>query len=216
MAATIDRSAGQAGATIAEGRRPVDYVWAAARIAIGWIFLWAFLDKTFGWGFATPSDRAWIAGGSPTTGFLKGTGENALGGFFSALAGQAWVDWLFMAGLLGIGLALILGIATRLAALAGTFMLALMWAAELPPGQQPLHGRPHRLLHRPDRPGDGRRRHHPRTRRPADRAAPRLAEVVRTGHARPPSSTGRALRCGPTAPVRGTSSSGAGPPPAGQ
>ncbi|MEV4569763.1 hypothetical protein AB0K12_38895 [Nonomuraea sp. NPDC049419] len=74
MAATIDRSAGQAGATITEGRRPVGYVWAAARIAIGWIFLWAFLDKTFGWGFATPSDRAWIAGGSPTTGFLKGTG----------------------------------------------------------------------------------------------------------------------------------------------
>ncbi|TMR37519.1 hypothetical protein ETD85_07950 [Nonomuraea zeae] len=39
-------------------RRPVDYVWAAARIAIGWIFLWAFLDKTFGWGFATPANRA--------------------------------------------------------------------------------------------------------------------------------------------------------------
>ncbi|MEU1639921.1 hypothetical protein ABZ440_44135, partial [Nonomuraea sp. NPDC005701] len=51
-------------------RTPVEYVWAVARIAIGWIFLWAFLDKTFGWGFATPAGKAWVAGGSPTTGFL--------------------------------------------------------------------------------------------------------------------------------------------------
>ncbi|MEU8245723.1 DoxX family membrane protein [Nonomuraea sp. NPDC048916] len=113
-------------------RRPVDYVWAVARISLGWIFLWAFLDKTFGWGFATPAERAWVAGGSPTTGFLKGTGENALGGVFSALAGQAWVDWLFMAGLLGVGLALVLGVGTRIAAGAGTVMMLLMWAAELP------------------------------------------------------------------------------------
>ncbi|WP_228010236.1 hypothetical protein [Nonomuraea phyllanthi] len=60
--------------------------------SLGWIFLWAFLDKTFGWGFATPAAKAWINGGSPTTGFLKGTGEHALGGFFGSLAGQAWVD----------------------------------------------------------------------------------------------------------------------------
>ncbi|MEV4115690.1 hypothetical protein [Nonomuraea sp. NPDC049695] len=119
-------------------RRPVDYVWAVARISIGWIFLWAFLDKTFGWGFATPANRAWISGGSPTTGFLKGTGENALGGFFSSLAGQAWVDWLFMAGLLGIGLALILGVGTRIAAVAGSLMLVLMWAAELPLDTNPF------------------------------------------------------------------------------
>ncbi|MFI6917095.1 hypothetical protein [Streptosporangium sp. NPDC050284] len=113
-------------------RRPVDYVWAIARISLGWIFLWAFLDKTFGWGFATPAERAWINGGSPTTGFLKGTGENALGGLFSGLAGQAWVDWLFMLGLLGVGAALLLGAGLRVAAVAGGLMMVLMWAAELP------------------------------------------------------------------------------------
>ncbi|MFB9676280.1 hypothetical protein [Streptosporangium vulgare] len=113
-------------------KRPVDYVWAIARIAIGWVFLWAFLDKTFGWGFATPAAKSWLNGGSPTTGFLKGTGENALGGLFSGLAGQAWVDWLFMAGLLGIGLALVLGVGLRIAAVAGGLLLVLMWAAELP------------------------------------------------------------------------------------
>ncbi|MFG1947117.1 hypothetical protein [Nonomuraea sp. NPDC048826] len=114
------------------GRRPVDYVWALARIALGWTFLWAFVDKTFGLGFATPAEKAWLAGGSPTTGFLKGTEENALGGLFTALAGQAWVDWMFMAGLLGVGAALVLGVGLRAAAVAGGLMLLLMWAAELP------------------------------------------------------------------------------------
>ncbi|MFI6483554.1 hypothetical protein ACIBH1_36880 [Nonomuraea sp. NPDC050663] len=118
--------------------RPVDYVWAATRISLGWIFLWAFLDKTFGWGFATPAERAWVNGASPTTGFLKGAGENALGGFFSGLAGQAWVDWLFMAGLLGIGAALILGIGLRVAAVAGGLLLVMMWAAGLPLDTNPF------------------------------------------------------------------------------
>ncbi|MEV4805278.1 hypothetical protein AB0K18_35210, partial [Nonomuraea sp. NPDC049421] len=46
--------------------------------------------------------------------------------------------WLFMAGLLGVGLALILGVAARLAAVAGTLMLVLMWAAELPLANNPF------------------------------------------------------------------------------
>ncbi|GIH28652.1 hypothetical protein Aph01nite_69620 [Acrocarpospora phusangensis] len=117
---------------------PVDYVWAVARIALGWVFLWAFLDKLFGWGLATPAAKAWINGGSPTTGFLKGAGENALGGFYAGLAGQAWVDWLFMTGLLGIGAALILGAGMRIAAAAGTLLLAMMWAAELPLANNPF------------------------------------------------------------------------------
>ncbi|KAA9375483.1 DoxX family membrane protein [Microbispora cellulosiformans] len=114
------------------GAGPVRYVWAAARIAIGWVFLWAFLDKLFGWGFATPAAKAWINGGSPTTGFLKGTADRTFGDLFGALAGQAWVDWLFMTGLLGIGAALILGVGMRIAAAAGGLLLLMMWAAELP------------------------------------------------------------------------------------
>ena len=136
MATTLNKPVVETGATATH--RPVDYVWAVARISIGWVFLWAFLDKTFGWGFATPANRAWIEGGSPTTGFLKGTGENALGGLFSGLAGQAWVDWLFMAGLLGIGLALVLGVGLRIAAITGTLLLVLMWAAELPLANNPF------------------------------------------------------------------------------
>jgi thiosulfate dehydrogenase (quinone) large subunit len=55
-----------------------------------------------------------------------------LEGTFHAIAGAAWADWLFMAGLLGIGIALILGIGLRAAAVSGTVMMVLMWAAEWP------------------------------------------------------------------------------------
>ena len=47
-------------------------VLAVVRVAVGFVFLWAFLDKTFGFGYATPSAKAWINGGSPTKGFLSG------------------------------------------------------------------------------------------------------------------------------------------------
>ncbi|MGV9595272.1 hypothetical protein ACWDR1_01250 [Streptosporangium sandarakinum] len=136
--APVAGAAGETTTTTAATARPAAYAWAAARIGIGWVFLWAFLDKVFGWGLATPADRAWINGGSPTTGFLKGAGDNALGGLFGALAGHAWVDWLFMTGLLGIGAALVLGIGMRIAAVTGTLMLVLMWAAELPLANNPF------------------------------------------------------------------------------
>jgi hypothetical protein len=44
---------------------------AVLRVSMGFVFLWAFLDKTFGLHYATPSAKAWIHGGSPTQGFLK-------------------------------------------------------------------------------------------------------------------------------------------------
>lgn len=106
---------------------------AVLRISLGSIFLWAFLDKTFGWGYATTSDHSWINGGSPTKGFLSGVDVGPLSGFFNDIAGQAWADWLFMLGLLGVGLALILGIGMRIAAGAGALMMLFMWLAEFPP-----------------------------------------------------------------------------------
>lgn len=116
------------------------YALAVARIMLGFVFLWAFLDKTFGLGLATPAERAWISGGSPTTGFLTmGVNpESPMANFFIGLAGQAWVDWLFMLGLLGIGVALILGVGLRIAAVSGTILLVLMWAAENPLENNPL------------------------------------------------------------------------------
>jgi thiosulfate dehydrogenase (quinone) large subunit len=105
---------------------------AVVRIAMGLVFAWAFVDKTFGFGYATPSANAWINGGSPTEGFLGNIDHGPLGDVFRGWAGDAWADWLFMLGLAGIGIALLLGIGLRIAAVAGTIMMLLMWAAEWP------------------------------------------------------------------------------------
>lgn len=108
---------------------------AALRVVTGFVFLWAFLDKTFGWGYATPAGKGWIDGGSPTKGFLSHVAAGPMESVFHAWAGAWWADWLFMLGLLGIGLALTAGVALRLTAGAGTLMMALMWAAEWPPAR---------------------------------------------------------------------------------
>ena len=113
---------------------------AALRVGIGFLFLWAFLDKTFGLNYSTPSNHAWINGGSPTKGFLGGVAVGPFQSTFHDWAGQGWADWLFMLGLLGIGLALILGVGLRFAAAAGTLMVALMWFAVYPPAQHAADG----------------------------------------------------------------------------
>jgi thiosulfate dehydrogenase [quinone] large subunit len=119
-------------------RRPVDYVWAGLRIGLGWIFLWAFLDKAFGWGFATASENAWVNGGSPTEGFLSFATTGPFQDFYQSFAGAVWADVLFMVGLAGIGTALLTGIALRVAAVTGALLMVLMWAAVLPPPNNPF------------------------------------------------------------------------------
>lgn len=54
---------------------------------------------------------------------------------FHELAGTWWADTLFMLGLLAVGVALVLGIGLRIAAVTGTLMMLLMWIAEWPPAQ---------------------------------------------------------------------------------
>jgi thiosulfate dehydrogenase [quinone] large subunit len=105
---------------------------AVLRISTGFVFLWAFLDKTFGFGYATPTERAWINGGSPTKGFLANLETGPFQNFFHDIAGTGWANWAFMLGLLGIGLALTAGIGLRIAAAASALMMALMWIAEWP------------------------------------------------------------------------------------
>jgi thiosulfate dehydrogenase [quinone] large subunit len=115
---------------------------AIFRVLLGVEFLWAFLDKTFGLGYATPAARAWINGGSPTKGFLSRVAVGPFESTFHAWAGAPWADWLFMLGLLGIGIALILGIGLRAAAVSGTLMMLLMWAAEWPLDKLTSAGQP--------------------------------------------------------------------------
>ncbi|MFD8735323.1 hypothetical protein ACFV06_10395 [Streptomyces sp. NPDC059618] len=118
------------------------YAFAGLRLLTGFVFLWAFLDKTFGLGYATPSGKGWIDGGSPTKGFLGSVAAGPMKSTFHSWAGAAWVDWLFMAGLLGVGVALVAGVALRLAAVSGTVMMAFMWLAEWPPARHLSDGSP--------------------------------------------------------------------------
>ena len=117
---------------------------------MGWTFLWAFVDKLFGLGFATGRDAetgaivfggadAWINGGSPTAGVLGFALKGPFKGFYETITGvqmsaagpaaAGWVDWVFMLSMLGIGLALILGIGVRLAALGGIAWMAIFYTA---------------------------------------------------------------------------------------
>lgn len=120
-----------------------------ARLSLGFVLLWAFFDKLFGLGFATCRDAAtsavsvgcsaaWAHGGSPTTGFLKFATKGPFADWYQSLAGQTWVDWLFMASLLLLGVSLVLGIFIRLAAVGGSLLFLLMWAAMLWPENNPI------------------------------------------------------------------------------
>lgn len=126
---------------------------AVLRIGFGLTFLWSFVDKLLGLGFATGrsvdettgaetidrfGDAAWINDGSPTEGFLTFGTKGPFADFYQSFAGAAWADWLFMIGLLGIGVALTLGIGMRLAAVTGALLYVLMWTAALPPANNPI------------------------------------------------------------------------------
>lgn len=136
-----------AAVTSAPARRAL----AVLRIGFGLTFLWAFVDKLLALGFATGKnpetgavDRlgpdAWINGGSPTFGFLKFgvSPDNPFHGAYNAIAGVWWADWLFMLGLLGIGLALTLGVGLRITAIAGGLLYLLMWVASWPLANNPV------------------------------------------------------------------------------
>ena len=129
---------------------------AVLRIGFGLTFLWAFFDKLLALGFSTGAitndagakigvdyfgkDAAWINGGNPTEGFLKfGVADsNPFQGFYNSIGGTAWADWLFMLGLLGIGLALTFGFGIRIAAATGALLYLLMWTASLPLDNNPV------------------------------------------------------------------------------
>jgi thiosulfate dehydrogenase [quinone] large subunit len=127
-----------------------DRALATLRIAFGITFLWAFLDKLLALGFHTGYDQegnldrfgpaAWINGGSPTEGFLAfGVPENnPFKGFFNGMADMVLIEWLFMFGLLGIGVSLLLGVAMRIGTAAGALMYAFMYAAVLPLENNPV------------------------------------------------------------------------------
>jgi thiosulfate dehydrogenase (quinone) large subunit len=131
------------------GDNKIRIIWGLLRMGLGLIFLWAFFDKLLGLGFSTCRDGetgivtimcegAWLNGGSPTTGFLKFATSGPLAGFYQSLAGITMVDWIFMLGLLGIGIGLTFGIMVRISSLTGALIVFMMWSAVLPPEHHPF------------------------------------------------------------------------------
>lgn len=131
------------------------------RISIGFVFLWAFLDKLLALGYATGrdpetgkvdyfGDAAWINGNHVTEGYLKSAagefggepvgvyGEMFTGWGDFAIGGFRPLDWIFMIALLGVGLALILGIGTKVGALSATGLLLFMYIAHFDNSNNPF------------------------------------------------------------------------------
>src|SRR3989344_2644999 len=107
----------------------IQYVLGVLRLVMGWIFLWAFMDKLFGLGFATNPEKAWILGGSPTSGFLSFGVHGPFVDLYNSLAGIPFIDWLYMLGMLFIGFTLMSGVLVRLGSIAGIMMLFLLYTA---------------------------------------------------------------------------------------
>lgn len=116
------------------------YVWGVLRLAFGWVFLWAFIDKTFGLGFSTCRDaktqvvsvmceKAWIYGGSPTDGFLKFGTRGYFAEFYQTMAGSVTVEWLFMLGILFVGVTLLSGMVVRIGTLTAMVLYVLFYTA---------------------------------------------------------------------------------------
>lgn len=125
------------------------YALALARITLGLIFLWTFFDKLLGLGHETCHDtktgvvetmcsKAWINGGSPTYGFLKMAASGPFKSFYNSMAENKLIAFIFMLSILLIGIALVFGIAMKLATIGGSILLAMMWSAVLPPENNPI------------------------------------------------------------------------------
>ncbi len=108
------------------------------RFVMGFIFLWGFFDKVFGLGFSTTTEQAWINGGSPTYSFLTYAVTGPFINIFHSLAGLVFVDWLFMLGLLFVGLTLIFNKFIKWGCLAGCLMFLLMYLSLLLPESNPI------------------------------------------------------------------------------
>lgn len=129
------RPAGPDAVPAAPRRAPLAF--GLARMGLGFLFAWAFVDKLIGLGFSTPGNMGWLDGGNPTKGYLA-SAEGPFAGLYHSLAGGAVTNVLFMAGLLALGVALMAGVASRLATIGGVVMFVSMWTTHLLPETNPF------------------------------------------------------------------------------
>ena len=94
------------------------------RVTFGFIFVWAGFEK--------------LIEGFSAEGFLVNATSGPLQGWFAGMAGNGAVEGLVVWGQILIGIALIFGLFTRFAALAGATMMFLFYIAQFPPEHNPF------------------------------------------------------------------------------
>ena len=77
---------------------PARLILGLLRLAVGFVFLWSFLDKTFGLHYSTGPSRAWINGGTPAQSYLTG----ATTGKPLASTGASGVEGTLVAGFIAV------------------------------------------------------------------------------------------------------------------
>src|SRR5262245_1521410 len=135
--------------------RPGAVVAAILRIGIGFVYLWSFVSQGFGivytnqtegsqsvdyaWHFSYDGDAGWFTSGfksSPSEGFVSGT-DGPLAFIPQNLpTGLDDAAWMFAIG--GLGIALTLGIFSRLAGWGGFALNILVWFSIFPPSFNPV------------------------------------------------------------------------------
>ena len=107
---------------------------AILRVAVGTVFLTAGLEKALAGGFDAAGFLKFGTAGVPWLGeAAKGVVYNPTHDFWVSLAGNAalmpLINWLVVFGEIAIGVALVLGLFTRFAAIAGTLMVSFFFVA---------------------------------------------------------------------------------------
>lgn len=125
------------GAAVPPRGKDARFFIPATRMALGFVYLWALVDKMFGLGVSTPAEDSVLSGASPSVGYLSST-EGAFSEVFHTIAGNPLVDFLFLFGLGAVGIALIAGVCLRLAALGGTLLMSGIYLSALPLANNPL------------------------------------------------------------------------------
>jgi thiosulfate dehydrogenase [quinone] large subunit len=110
-------------------------VLALARLTIGWMFLWAAIDRVFGLGY--PTDEGMLSGGTPVIDRLEES-RGPLEGMFQWLADVPGIEWIAVVGLALVGLAVMLGVGFRAASTVGVVVAVLAFLAVLPPEANPV------------------------------------------------------------------------------
>lgn len=115
--------------------RPEERLGERARLSVGEFALFA-LRVVLGLSMLQVAEKLFLGGWDGWTnvsGLLPSVVKGPIGNVYTALWGSQVVLWLLILGSLAIGLAMVLGVLTRLAALVGALIMLSFYTANLPP-----------------------------------------------------------------------------------